>query len=86
MASTLIVVRSNSTTARCIETTQFREEAEAWIRRAISIAISRDASSGGVIRLVTIHEKGAEKQMFEPAQHPLAYDELPVIRREELVA
>jgi len=63
-----------------------REEAEAWIRRAISIAISRDASSGGVIRLVTIHEKGAEKQMFEPAQHPLAYDELPVIRREELVA
>ena len=63
-----------------------REDAEAWIRRAISIAISRDASSGGVIRLVTIHEKGCDRQMFEPAQHPLAYDELPVIRREEVVA
>ena len=36
--------------------------------------------------MVTIHENGAEKQMFEPAQQPLAYDELPVIRREEVVA
>jgi 20S proteasome subunit beta 1 len=63
-----------------------REEAERWVARAISLAIARDASSGGVIRLVTIHESGSARQMLEPAQHPPCDDELPVIRREQTVA
>ena len=62
-----------------------REEAEAWVTRAISLAIARDASSGGVIRLVTIHEHGSDKKMLEPYQHPACDDELPVIRRENSV-
>jgi len=36
---------------------------------AISLAIARDASSGGVIRLVTIHENGCEKQCVLPKDH-----------------
>ena len=63
-----------------------REEAETWMTRAISLAIARDASSGGVIRLVTIHEHGSDRQMIEPYLHPACHDELPVIRRESVTA
>jgi 20S proteasome subunit beta 1 len=59
-----------------------REEAEAWVARSISLAIARDASSGGVIRMVTIHESGSARQMLEPHQHPPCESELPVIRRD----
>ena len=59
-----------------------REEAEAWVARSISLAIARDASSGGVIRLVTIHESGSARQMLKPHQHPPCESELPVIRRD----
>ena len=57
-----------------------REEAEAWVTRAISLAITMDSSSGGVIRLVTIDDKGCNKQMLEPYKHPMTYGELPVKR------
>ena len=46
-----------------------REECEKWMTEAISLAIARDASSGGVIRLVTIHENGCEKQCVLPKDH-----------------
>ena len=51
-----------------------------------ALAIARDASSGGVIRLVTIHEHGSDRQMLEPYQHPACDDELPVLRREPIKA
>lgn len=57
-----------------------REECEKYVARAISLAIARDASSGGVIRLITIHDKGSHRVMLEPIQHPMCGDELPVIR------
>ncbi|EEH54482.1 uncharacterized protein MICPUCDRAFT_44601 [Micromonas pusilla CCMP1545] len=57
-----------------------REEAEAWVTRAISLAITMDSSSGGVIRLVTIDDKGCNKQMLEPYKHLMTYGELPVKR------
>jgi 20S proteasome subunit beta 1 len=58
-----------------------REDAEAWVARAISLAIARDASSGGVVRLVTIHDKGSSRQMLEPRHQSLCESELPVIPR-----
>jgi 20S proteasome subunit beta 1 len=58
-----------------------RSDAEAWVARAISLAIARDASSGGVVRLVTIHDKGSSRQMLEPKHQSLCESELPVIPR-----
>jgi 20S proteasome subunit beta 1 len=53
-----------------------REECEKWMTEAISLAIARDASSGGVIRLVTIHENGCEKQCVLPNDHKVCDGEL----------
>ena len=53
-----------------------REECERWMTEAISLAIARDASSGGVIRLVTIHENGCEKQCVLPKDHKVCDCEL----------
>lgn len=58
-----------------------RAEAEAWVTKAISLAIARDASSGGVIRLVVIDEKGAERKMLQPIEHSVCDDELRPIKR-----
>ncbi len=53
-----------------------REEAEAWVTRAVSLAMSRDGSSGGVIRLVTIDAKGVTRRMVPGHEVPVGYDEL----------
>ena len=58
-----------------------KEEAQAWVTRAISLAIARDASSGGVIRLVTIDAKGSERKMIQPIEQPLCDEELPALKR-----
>lgn len=39
-----------------------REEAEEFVSKAISHAMARDGSSGGVIRLVTINKNGVDKK------------------------
>ena len=44
-------------------------------------AIARDASSGGVIRLVTIDGNGCERRMIQPIEQPPCDDELPQIKR-----
>jgi hypothetical protein len=36
-----------------------REEAEAFVREALALAMTRDASSGGVIRMITMTQDGA---------------------------
>ena len=43
-----------------------RSEAEALVKEAVALAISRDGSSGGVVRLVTVHSGGAEKSLALP--------------------
>ena len=58
-----------------------KEEAQAWVKRAISLAIARDASSGGVIRLVTIDATGVSRQMIQPIEQPLCDEELPAVKR-----
>ena len=54
-----------------------RQECEEWAANAIALAIARDASSGGVIRLVTIHENGCEKKMLQPKEQRVCDSELP---------
>jgi 20S proteasome subunit beta 1 len=43
-----------------------REEAEAFVTEALALAMARDASSGGVIRTVTLDKDGAELRWVRP--------------------
>lgn len=47
-----------------------KEECQKFVRHAISHAIARDGSSGGVIRLATIDANGAERVMVPGDQLP----------------
>ena len=53
------------------------DEAEKLVSSAIALAMSRDASSGGVIRLVTIDRSGAVRKLVTPDSHPILWDEIP---------
>lgn len=55
-----------------------RSEAEALVKEAVVLAMSRDGSSGGVARLVTIHSAGAERTLVLPEDVPAMWDELEV--------
>lgn len=51
-----------------------RDECIEFVTRALSLAMARDGSSGGVIRLAVIDKDGVERRMI-PHQHlPKAYD------------
>ncbi|XP_062904377.1 proteasome subunit beta type-9-like [Mobula hypostoma] len=52
-----------------------RDECKQFVTNAIALAISRDGSSGGVIFLTTITEKGTEHQVILPNEMPRFYDE-----------
>lgn len=39
-----------------------REEAEDYVATGLALAMSRDGSSGGVVRLVTITKEGATRR------------------------
>lgn len=54
-----------------------RQEAEDLVATALALAMSRDGSSGGVIRLVTISKDGAQRRMITPEEHPVFWDEIP---------
>ena len=41
-----------------------REECEAFCARAVSLAMARDGSSGGIIRLITITKEGVARRML----------------------
>lgn len=47
-----------------------KEDCKNLIKRAISHAMSRDGSSGGVVRLVVIDQKGVEKEVIMGDQLP----------------
>ena len=47
-----------------------KEEALQFVRNAVSLAMSRDGSSGGVIRTVTISKDGVERAMVLGDQLP----------------
>eukprot|EP00741_Cyanophora_paradoxa_P007295 tig00001098_g7056.t1 len=51
-----------------------KEECETFVTNALSLAMSRDGSSGGVIRLVTIDESGASRRMVPGNRLPAFYE------------
>lgn len=53
-----------------------KQEAEDIVKEAIALAMSRDGSSGGVIRLCTINAEGVQRQLFQGPQIPTFWDEL----------
>lgn len=53
-----------------------REETEAFVTHAVSLAMARDGSSGGVIRMVTIDAHGVTRKMIPGNEVPVGYDEL----------
>eukprot|EP01101_Sappina_pedata_P005016 TRINITY_DN2231_c0_g1_i1.p2 TRINITY_DN2231_c0_g1~~TRINITY_DN2231_c0_g1_i1.p2 ORF type:complete len:235 (+),score=93.92 TRINITY_DN2231_c0_g1_i1:25-705(+) len=56
-----------------------REEAEKFVATGLALAMERDGSSGGVIRLVDITENGASRKMIPGNKLPIFYDEaLPI--------
>ncbi len=52
-------------------------EAEAFVKEALALAMARDSSSGGVIRLVTINKDGAKSQSFLGNDVPQFFEDLP---------
>lgn len=54
-----------------------RAETEGFVKTAVALAMARDGSSGGVIRLVTVTKDGAERSLFTGKDIPQFMDELP---------
>ncbi len=54
-----------------------REECEELVASALMLAMSRDGSSGGVVRLATIDKGGASRRLITPDAFPTPWDELP---------
>ncbi|KXZ51253.1 hypothetical protein GPECTOR_13g740 [Gonium pectorale] len=55
-----------------------REQAEEWVKEALALAMTRDASSGGVIRMITINETGVHHKYVNGSQIPQYHDDLPM--------
>ena len=51
-------------------------EAKAFVVRAVSHAMARDASSGGCIRTVTIDKGGVRRDFIDGSSVPLTYGEV----------
>lgn len=54
-----------------------RAEAEAFVIEALGLAMARDSSSGGCIRLVTCDKDGSHHKYLQGDQVPLFIDDLP---------
>mmetsp|Transcript_1483 Transcript_1483/g.3249 ORF Transcript_1483/g.3249 Transcript_1483/m.3249 type:complete len:233 (+) Transcript_1483:47-745(+) len=55
-----------------------KEECKAFVRKAVSLAISRDGSSGGVIRTITVDKDEQVKEFVPGDVVPVYQDEVPV--------
>ncbi|KAK9683947.1 hypothetical protein RND81_10G177000 [Saponaria officinalis] len=53
-----------------------KEEAEALLVKAVSLAIARDGASGGVVRTVIIDKDGAERKFYQGDKLQLWHEEL----------
>jgi len=51
-----------------------RAECEAFVTNSLALAMARDGSSGGVVRLVIIDSKGVERKMIPGNRLPKFYD------------
>lgn len=50
-------------------------EAETFVKNALALAMSRDGSSGGVIRMAVISKSGVERKVFSGAAIPTFYSD-----------
>ncbi|CAL8465244.1 g4779 [Coccomyxa elongata] len=57
-----------------------RAEAEELVKTALALAMSRDGSSGGIARLITLTKAGAERRMIKGDEVPLFWDEIEPMR------
>ena len=57
-----------------------RKEAEEVVKTALALAMSRDGSSGGLARLVTLTKAGAERKLINHDDIPAFWDELEVLK------
>ena len=57
-----------------------RKEAEEIVKTALALAMSRDGSSGGLARLVTLTKAGAERKLINHDDIPAFWDELEVLK------
>lgn len=54
-----------------------RAEAEQLVVDALSLAMARDASSGGVIRMVTLDKSGVHPRYIGGSEVPTWHEDLP---------
>ena len=57
-----------------------RKDAEELVKTALALAMSRDGSSGGLARLVTVSKAGAERKLINHDDIPAFWDELEVLK------
>eukprot|EP01025_Chloroclados_australasicus_P041946 TRINITY_DN4470_c0_g1_i8.p1 TRINITY_DN4470_c0_g1~~TRINITY_DN4470_c0_g1_i8.p1 ORF type:complete len:224 (+),score=36.20 TRINITY_DN4470_c0_g1_i8:198-869(+) len=55
-----------------------KEEAKNYVRNAVALAMARDQSSGGCIRLNVISKEGVESEMLQADEVPAFWDEMRV--------
>jgi len=53
-----------------------RDEAEQLVVDALSLAMTRDASSGGIIRTVTLDKTGATRRYIGGADVPVWFEDM----------
>ena len=53
-----------------------RKECQDFVFKAVTLAMARDGSSGGVVRLCTIDKNGVERSFFPGNKLPLYHDEI----------
>ena len=70
---------SNISRGKCREGMS-RKDAEELVKTALALAMSRDGSSGGLARLVTLSKAGAERKLIEHDDIPAFWDELEVLK------
>ena len=58
-----------------------REECEAFVVRAIALAMSTDSSSGGCVRLNTVDAEGIHRRFVQANELPPMYGELAAGKR-----
>lgn len=60
-----------------------QEQAEEFVKEGIALAMARDGSSGGIIRLVTVNKAGSKHQYIQGEHVPLFQGELPFPQQQE---
>jgi 20S proteasome subunit beta 1 len=56
-----------------------RDDAEAFVKDSVALAMARDGSSGGIIRMITLAGDGPQSQYLQGPDIPLFQDDLPFV-------